>query len=85
MAAYIDPQGIFRALFVLFSFILVGEMLILCSENGARVRKWGHFLIFTCVLHLFLHWGIICSYLVLHAFSNYCNASSPFDRMDIIS
>ena len=28
---YIDPQDIFRALFVHFSFTLVGEMLILCS------------------------------------------------------
>ena len=31
MAAYIDPQGIFKALFVHFSFIMGGEMLILCS------------------------------------------------------
>ena len=31
MAAHIAPQGIFKALFVHFSFILSGEMLILCS------------------------------------------------------
>ena len=31
MAAYVDPQGIFKTLSVHFSFILVGEMLILCS------------------------------------------------------